>query len=314
MRIARWPEQRELPVRSSVATLGMFDGVHRGHQEVLSQAVEAARRRSCSSAVVTFDRHPSQALSRYSAPSVTSLEHRLHVFECMGMDIAVVMCFGRSVAAMTAADFVRRVFHELLHAELLVLGFDCRFGRGREGDVELCRALGPELGFEVSVVPPVEVDGEAIHSTDIRQAVLAGDLRKADRLLGRRFSLYGTVVHGEDRGHGLGYPTANLDVHNELLPPDGVYACMVCVGSRTLPAVASIGRRRTFHPETSAERVAEVHILDGEAQLYGESIEVRLVRRLRGQVAFEGTDALRAQIAHDVRSARRALDDVPDGA
>jgi len=307
MELLRWPGRSPHALPGSVATLGVFDGVHLGHAAVIRHVVEQAGQRGCASAVVTFDRHPAALITGRPEPAITSLEHRLRLLAGLGLDACVLVRFERDVARMSAAEFARRVFHDLLHAQLLVLGFDCRFGRGREGDPELCRRLGPALGFEVTTVPPVELDGRPVSSTAIREAVLAGELERAGRLLGRPFSLYGTVVRGEGRGRALGYPTANLNLHNETVPPDGVYACRVMTDGEQAPAVLSIGRRPTFHAEADAERVVEVHIIGGSEPLYGRHLEVQFVRRLRGQRRFAGARELAAQIAHDVEEARRAL-------
>ena len=307
MRLIRWPGE-ELPLQEpSVVTLGVFDGVHRGHAALIRQVVEAAGRRDCRAALVTFDRHPGALLRARTEPAITSLEHRIRLFRGFGVDLCVVVRFTEDVASMTAAEFLRRVFHDLLSARLLILGDDCRFGRGREGDVALCRRLGPELGFEVRTVASVEVDGRRVSSTAIREAILAGESERAESLLGRPFSLYGTVVRGEGRGHRLGYPTANLDLHNETIPPDGVYAGWVFTDGEPLAGVVSVGRRATFHCESDAERVVEVHLLDRGEDLYGRDIEVQFVERLRGQQTFESAEALKAQIARDVATAREML-------
>lgn len=307
MRVARWPGwQVPLSTRSAV-TLGVFDGVHRGHAYVIGRVVASARERSCDAVVVTFDRHPTVLFDNRPAPAITSLEHRLRLFESLGVDLCVVMAFSEAVAQMSAEEFARRVFHDLLGAELLVLGFDCRFGRGRQGDVELCRRLGPELGFEVESVPPVEMDGRPVSSTAVREAVTQGDLEGAARLLGRPFSLYGTVVAGEGRGRRIGFPTANLDPHNEILPPEGIYATWLLAGGAPLPSVTSIGRKPTFPEAGCVEPVVEVHAIAQTLDLYEHEVEVQFVKRLRGQVAFDGVDALREQISRDVEEARRVL-------
>jgi riboflavin kinase/FMN adenylyltransferase len=307
MRVVWWPGEEPSPERPSVVTLGVFDGVHRGHAAVIRAVVAAARERSCHAVVVTFDRHPGAVLRGEGQPAITSLEHRIRLFAGLGADLCVVIRFCAEVAEMRAEEFLRRIAQDVLCAELLVLGFDCRFGRAREGDVGLCRKLGSELGFEVSTVPPVVVDGEPVSSTAIREAVVAGDLERAQDLLGRPFSVYGTVVKSDGRGQSLGYPTANLDLHNEAIPPDGVYAGWAYVNGDPLPSVVSVGRRGTFHHEPDAPRVVEVHILGYRGDLYGRNIEAAFVARLRSQETFEDAPALIAQIANDVEAARRAL-------
>ena len=310
MRVARWPGRQGPFSGRSVVTLGVFDGVHRGHAEVIGRVVSAARRRGCEAAVVTFDRHPTVLFDHRPAPAITSLEHRIRLFEALGVDLCVVIEFSEAVAQMPAEEFARSVFHDLLGAELLVLGFDCRFGRDRQGDVELCRRLGPELGFEVESVPAVELGGLPVSSTAIRLAVTEGRLDDAESLLGRPFSLYGTVVRGEGRGRRIGFPTANLDPHNEILPPEGIYATwLFSIGPAPLPSVTSIGRKPTFPEAGQLEPLVEVHVIGHQLDLYGRDVEVQFVKRLRDQVAFAGADALREQIGRDVEEARRVLGD-----
>jgi riboflavin kinase/FMN adenylyltransferase len=307
MQLVRWPGQQP-PVREpSVVTLGVFDGVHRGHAEVIRQVVEAARERSWRSAIVTFDRHPAAVLSERPLPAITSLEHRLRVFEGSGVGLCVIVAFDRQVAAISARDFAARVLRDLLEARLVILGYDCRFGRGAEGDVGLCGELGQQMGFEVRSVAPVQLDGRPVSSTAIREAVREGDFGRASRLLGRPFSLYGTVVPGDGRGKALGYPTANLDLHNETIPPAGVYACFAFTNAEPIPAVASVGGRRTFHHEPAPETVVEVHLIGRRMDLYGRDLEVQFVTRLRAQRAFDSPQQLQAQMARDVADAGRAL-------
>ena len=303
MDVLRWPGDRPRPDGRSVATLGVFDGVHVGHAAILRRVVSEARRRSCRAAVVTFDRHPAAMLSAAPQPAITSLSHRTRLFESLGLDVCVVVRFTEAVARMAAVEFARGVFRDLLAAELLVLGEDGRFGRDREGDVALCR----ELGFEVQTVSAVRVAGRRVSSTAIRRAIRAGDFAEAEVLLGRAYSLFGTVVGGQRRGRRLGFPTANLDVHNEAIPPDGVYAAWAFADGEALPAAVSVGRRLTFGPDGDGGPVVEVHLIGRDEDLYGRDIEVRFVRRLRDQEAFPGPGALAAQIARDIEECRRLL-------
>jgi len=300
MRLVRWPGGEPPPRGRSVVTLGVFDGVHRGHAGVIREVVAAARQRSCRAAIVTFDRHPAAVLSDNPLPAITSLEHRVRLFAGLGADLCVVVRFCEEVARIEAEEFARCVFRDLLSAELVILGYDCRFGRDGKGDAALCARLGPEMGFEVRVVPAVKVDGRPVSSTAIRRAIVEGDLDGAGRLLGRPFSLYGTVVPGDGRGRMLGYPTANLDLHNETIPPDGVYACWVFANAEPVPGVVSIGTRATFHRDGGSSRVVEVHLIGRREDLYGKDVEVQFVRHLRSQEAFQSPESLKAQIERDV--------------
>jgi riboflavin kinase/FMN adenylyltransferase len=308
MRVIRWPPEEPELHECSVATLGVFDGVHRGHAQVIGRTVEAADERGCGAVVITFDRHPGSVVTGRPEPAITSLDHRLRLFEAHGADICLVIRFTKGIAAMSAERFVREILGGRLNAELLVLGFDCRFGAGREGGVELCRRLGEELGFDVEEVPPVIIEGTPVSSTAIREAIQRGDLEHASRLLGRPFSLYGTVVHGDGRGAKLGYPSANLDLHNETVPPTGVYATWAYTDGQPLPSVTSVGRRPTFHPERDAEVVVETHILGFQGDLYGDDVEVQFVERLREQHTYDDVETLKRQMEKDVRRAKQVLE------
>ena len=309
MEVVRWPGQEPASRSCAIVTLGVFDGVHVGHTAILQHVVGEARKRGCRAGVVTFDRHPAALLGATPRPAITSLEHRIRLFEALGLDLCVVVAFTESVAAMGAAEFARRVFHDLLGARLVVLGRDGRFGRDREGDADLCRSLGGELGFGVCTVPPVQVDGLRVSSTAIRAAIAQGDFGAARRLLGRPYSLYGTVVRGAGRGRWLGYPTANVDVHNEAMPPEGVYAAWAFTDGEPIPSAVSIGRRATFEDGRAGELVVEVHLLDRTEDLYGQDLEVRFVRRLRAQRPFASSQELAEQIAKDVADCRDVLAD-----
>ncbi|MGD2175713.1 MAG: riboflavin biosynthesis protein RibF [Candidatus Brocadiaceae bacterium] len=303
MRVIAWPGDQPESLPCCVATLGVFDGVHLGHARVIERTLAEAGKRACGATIVTFDREPTSLLRAHVQPAITSLDHRVRLFEGMGVDLCVVVNFTEEIARMSAEAFAQEVFRELLGARLLVLGFDCRFGRDREGGPELCR----RLGFGVVTVSPVELHGRPVSSTAIRQAIRAGEFRQAARLLGRPFSLYGTVVHGDGRGRRLGYPTANLDLHNETVPPSGVYASLAYTDGEPLPAVTSVGVRPTFHEEPGAEMVVEVHLIDYEGELYGQDLEVQFVEHLRDQETFGGAGGLRKQIERDVENARMVL-------
>jgi riboflavin kinase/FMN adenylyltransferase len=305
--VVRWPGQEPVSHGCAVVTLGVFDGVHVGHAAILARVVGEARARHCRSGVVTFDRHPAALLGDAPQPAITSIEHRIRLFEALGLDLCVVVEFTERVAAMGADEFARAVFHDLLQARLVVLGRDGRFGRGREGDADLCRRLGADLGFGVETVAPVRIDGARVSSTAIRSAIRRGSFALAQRLLGRPYSLYGTVVRGAGRGWELGYPTANLDVHNEAMPPEGVYAAWAFTNGEAIPSAVSIGRRETFSAERANRLLVEVHLLGRSDDLYGRDLEVRFVRRIREQRRFATPEELSAQIARDVEACREAL-------
>jgi riboflavin kinase / FMN adenylyltransferase len=284
-----------------IATLGTFDGVHRGHQRVLSDLRRWAARLGASSLVITFDRSPKELVRRTPAPCITSLEHRLVLFERLEIDAAVVLPFDRSLSRMTARQFIEDIVIGKLRAQGVLLGFNCRFGRDAGGDINLLRQLEAEGLVKARASRPVLVGGQPVSSSAIRTAVESGDLRRASRMLGRPVSLLGTVVRGQRRGRRLGYPTANLDLHHEVKPPAGVYATSALIDGNWLPSLTSIGRQTTFaHPPR--EDVVEVHIPGVKERLYGRDLEIRFVKKLREQVKFPTAEALAEQMAIDKKT------------
>jgi len=300
------------PGRRAFVSLGVFDGVHLGHQRMLSALVRWARQNGGRSTVLTFQRHPKAVLDSSSPRFITSLQHRLRLFESLGIDICGVLTFDKEFASMSPEAFVREVIWAWAGAGGVLLGHDQRFGHGGRGDVTLLRRLAPELNLEVREMAAVRVAGKVVSSTAIRRAILSGDLDEASAMLGRPVSILGTVVHGQRRGHRLGYPTANLDVHHEVQLPEGVYAASVCREGEVLPAVANIGRRPSFARTGPAyldrEPLVEVHLLDFRDELYGEDIEVRFHKKLRDEQPFREEGPLRAQIEMDVETARAYFD------
>src|SRR5688572_12026251 len=286
----------------------MFDGVHLGHRAILGANVARALAMSAVPTVVTFRRHPKHLLLGHAPKTLTTLEHRLELFSRAGIEHAVVLPFDAALRALTAREFVRQIALEALGTRAFVLGFDSKFGHDREGTPDALRAMG----VEVEVAPQVQVLGRAVSSTAIREAVELGDLAAASAMLGRPVSVFGRVVHGSSLGHRIGFPTANLDLHQELHPPPGVYVCRVhhllkTAARRTYSGVTNIGFRPTVAPEPPRLPQVEVHVLDFEGDLYGERIELEFVGRLRGERRFAGVDELAAQIGRDVEAARRML-------
>jgi len=295
-----------------VVSVGVFDGVHLGHAAILRANVARARELSATPAVVTFSEHPKQVLLGRSPRTLTSLEHRLELFRRAGIEHTLALDFDEDLRRVPAEEFTRKVLVEGLGARAFVLGFDSKFGRDRRGTPELLRALG----HDVRVVDKVEIGGRAVSSTAIREAVELGDLASAERMLGRRVSVLGTVVPGDRLGQQLGFPTANLDLHHELHPPPGVYAGRARLldhghaarhGEEEVhEAVANIGTRPTVAGSAAAVRV-EVHLLDFWGELYGRDLELEFVGRLRDERRFPDVKALADQIGRDVDAARALL-------
>jgi len=301
------------PPEGAVVSIGVFDGVHKGHQRILADNIARARATGARSSVVTFASHPKELLLGRAPRTLTTLEHRLELFRRAGVEHALVLCFDEELRSTPAERFISETLVEGMGATEFVLGFDSKFGLDRAGTP----ALLSELGHEVKVSEKVVVSGRAVSSSAIREAVELGDLAGAEAMLGRRVSVFGEVVGGKGLGRELGFPTANLDLRHELSPPTGVYACRArCVTSGDLSeeqdrhgAVANIGFRPTVDETPADKPQVEALLLDFEGDLYGQFIELEFVAHLREERRFDGLDALSAQIALDVEAARKALTD-----
>lgn len=283
-----------------VVTIGVFDGLHRGHQRVIERVVELARESNAQAAVVTFDPHPAQVLDPERAPGqLATLEQRLEGLASLGVDLVRVVTFDAGLASEDASQFVQRVLVDELDAVVVVVGEDFRFGHDRLGDVELLRAEGARHHFEVR--PAVIFgDGQRWSSTAVRQALAAGDVQRAAVVLGRPFVLRGVVVRGDQRGGELGFPTANVSLAPiQLLPELGVYAGAVRLEDRRwLPAAISVGTRPQFYED--GEVLVEVHVVGYAGDLYDTTLDVAFLARLRSEMTFEDVDALIAQMERDV--------------
>ncbi len=290
-------------IHCPVVTIGMFDGVHRGHQKIIESIHNYATSKKGESVVITFDRHPKNIIENRPPSFITSLEHRLTLFERLGVDYAVILKFDQKLAQMTAEDFVREILVSWLGVKCIVLGFNCRFGKDREGNIILVRKLADTYGFEVYECPPVIYRGQVISSTAIRQAILEGALEKAEAMLGRPVTVLGTVVKKSGRGRTLGYPTANLDLHHEVRPPRGVYGTKIHWGEQDHLALTNIGLRPTFarEPFTGEGETLEieVHILDFRESIYGQILEVQFLFKIRDEIPFKTAEELKAQIERD---------------
>jgi len=294
-----------------VTSIGVFDGVHLGHQAILAANVARARELGAEAAVVTFSSHPKEVLIGRAPRTLTTLDHRLALFERAGIDHTLVLPFDEEVRHTPARAFAEELCVGGLGTRHFVLGFDSRFGEGREGDGPFLEALG----HAVTVVPRVELRQRGVSSTAIREAVELGDLVAGEAMLGRRVTVLGRVVSGNQMGRKLGFPTANLDLQHELHPPVGVYACTASVleedrvdGPRgSWSAVCNIGFRPTVDGTPAPLPVVEAHLLDFEGDLYGKRVELAFVARLRGEQRFPDLEALRSRIQADIEEARELL-------
>lgn len=290
----------------AAVAIGNFDGVHAGHRALIDRARALAAARGLAAVALTFDPHPSAVLSPHGAPPrVCSLARRLELLAAAGLDATVVEPFTRELAAHPPEAFVDEILLGALSARAIVVGYDFCYGQGRAGSPETLRAHGARAGVEVEVVAPVEVGGEIASSSKIRAYLRAGDLPGAERMLGRRWDIDGTVVHGAKRGRAIGVPTANIAPESDLAIAPGIYAVTLDTGEAELPAVASLGTNPTF--VDGGGLVLEVHVLDWDGDLYDRRVRTTFVARLRDEQRFDSVDALIAQIRRDIERARTAL-------
>ena len=294
------------PLREPVCTVGVFDGVHRGHRQVFYEMRAWADAVGGQTCIVTFDRHPLEILRGVSIPLLMTLEQRLLEFERHGIDAVLLLDF-KGVKELSPEAFLKDVVLDGIGARRLLLGFDSHIGKDRAGDSATLPALGKKLGIEVRIASRVlDREGRKVGSSAIRAAIQRGDLDAAANMLGHPMTLRGTVVRGAGRGRGLGTATANLEVPGIVLPPDGVYLVRVFWGERTAPGVANLGVRPTFGG--TEPRTLEVHVPGWDRDLYGEALEVRLVRLLRPEQRFEDAEALKRQIQQDLGALQQAVE------
>lgn len=279
-----------------VVTVGVFDGMHRGHQAILHDLQSLARQEGGEGVVVTFDRHPDELLTGTAPAWIHSLPHRLLLLDRAGAENAVVIPFDKEMAGVTAEEFIRDTLKGRFGAVGLVMGPGNNFGKGGEGDIQAARRLGQEHDMTVRETLPVLVSGRVVSSTAIREAIIEGDLEGATRMLGGPVTLLGKVVEGAGRGEDMGFPTANLDLGGELHPPHGVYAGTTTFQRRVYRSMVNIGVRPTF---SGKETTVEVHLLDFQGDLYGLTIEVAILERLRDERKFDSPEDLAKQLRLD---------------
>ena len=292
----------------SAVTIGKFDGVHIGHVEIIRQLDDIAQKRGLTATIVTFDKHPAALFHPEAKPvEITGMARRIELIEDAGVQTNLVLPFTHELADLSPRDFARKVLVDDLHAQVVLVGHDFRFGAHAEGDVNQLRELGVDFGFDVVLIDDVSsVNGLRVSSSRIRVAMGEGDVAGATALLGRTPAVCGAVVHGAKRGRELGYPTANLSQETSgLIPADGVYAGWLTDGGVRYPAAISVGSNPTF--EGIHLRTVEAFLLDVSLDLYGHVVVVEFASRLRGMVAFDGVESLIEQMNTDVREVRKVL-------
>jgi riboflavin kinase/FMN adenylyltransferase len=310
----RGSDELKEPLYHPVVTVGNFDGLHVGHRAIIDIVVERARQLGGEAVVYTFEPHPRKVLQPDRAPRLlATIEQRVELFEQTGVDTVIVEPFTREFAKIPADVFIREILYEKIHPVEVYVGYDFHFGRDREGSMRLLTEMGPKLGFSVTIIPEVTVDAGDVNSTRIRQMLFEGRVEEAFSMLGRSYTIRGRVVKGDRRGRDIGFPTANLDPENEILPASGVYAGRMRFlddgnpprGTEAL-AVTNVGVRPTFDGEHRL--VAESHLVDFDGDIYGRRVELSFTHHLRDERRFSGVGALREQIAKDVEEGRRRLE------
>jgi riboflavin kinase/FMN adenylyltransferase len=292
--------------RDAVVTIGNFDGIHQGHRLIFKQVIAAARQLKRKALVITFDPHPKMLLHPERRPFylITSLDEKIRLLDEIGIDAVVLIPFSLEFAKTTAETFICDILWDKLHIRKIFIGHDYTFGRGKEGNEVYLVRLGSKLGFDVDVLNAFTINGGVVSSTRIRNAILEGDVKTAASLLGRPYNLSGPVVAGHRRGAGLGFPTANIDPEKVLIPARGVYAVIVEIDGKRYQGVLNIGYNPTFADEKQS---VEVHLLEFDGNIYGMTLEVLFIERIRDEVKFDGPDKLVAQIRQDIDRARIIL-------
>ena len=294
------------PEKDMLLTIGVFDGVHLGHRHLIARLAGLAREQGLGSGVITFSRHPRGVLAPKSRlPFLTDIERRIELLRSEGVGAVIPLSFTPELAKLSPEEFLS-LLKKRLRMQGLVIGPDFALGKNREGSADVLRRLGEEMGFSLTVVPPLTIDGEVVSSTAVRQALAEGDMKRAQKLMGRPFRLHGQVVKGDRRGAELGFPTANLDTEAEqALPADGVYTSRAYIDDQAYPAMTNIGLHPTFGGD---RRLVEAYIMDYEGDLYGRDLAIDIIERLRGEIKFDSPEELKKQIAEDVKRGKATLE------
>lgn len=302
MKVIFDPEQ---PIESPTsATIGNFDGVHLGHKKIIDSVKKEALEKGLSSCVITFHPHPQKVLQNIDIPLLVPIRERLKLLERQGVDYVACYTFTKELSQISAKDFITNILVGKLNLKHLIVGPDFAFGRKREGNAELLRVMGEQLGFETRVVGPELIDDQIVSSTSIRNFLREGNVREASKFLGYDFYIEGSVIEGERRGRQIGFPTLNLDTDWDILPKVGVYATRAHIDGENKESITNVGYRPTFG---SDELLIETHVFGFDKEVYGKRVRVEFVERIRDEQKFDGPDALVDQIKKDVLKVKDIL-------
>ena len=305
MKVINSLENIKEPFPYAVITVGNFDGVHIGHQGLLKEVKKRADKMSGTSIVLTFEPHPLKVLKEKKIPLITPFERKIELIEKLGIDVVICLPFTREFSKVSAREFVEEILLKKIGMKEIVVGYDYTFGHKREGNIDLLKKLGDELGFKVCILGPILVDNMIVSSTRIRNLIMEGELEKVKILLNRYYQVSGEVIAGHDRGGRLlGFPTANLKLVNEVFPKNGVYVVEVIYNNKVYGGVTNIGFKPTFGNDALS---VETHILDFDQNIYGKKIKLNFIKRLRNEKRFSSIEALAAQIKRDIEEARKIL-------
>jgi riboflavin kinase/FMN adenylyltransferase len=305
VKIIRAASELEAQGKKVCLAIGFFDGVHLGHQQIIRQTISDARQHDAMAVVLTFDRHPNSVVAPDRVPPlIYSLPQKLRAIESLGTDALLLIQFDKKFSEQTGEEFIRSLTRDFGKIHSVCVGTDFVFAHKRSGNVELLKKLGAELNFSVHGLAAVSLDGQVVSSTRIRETVRAGDFDAASQMLGRTYAISGRVVEGDKLGHKLGFPTANLDAANLVLPPNGVYSGCTKLRGRFYRVALNIGLRPTVAVNKPQLRV-EAHLLDFSGELYGEDLEIEIGEKLRDERKFASPAQLREQIARDIVEVRK---------
>ncbi len=292
--------------KRGILALGTFDGLHLGHQKVIKSLKRRAQDLRKKSIVLTFDIHPLKTIDPAKCPPLlTPKEEKINLIQDLGIDTLVLTNFDRKFASLSPEKFIRDILVSKLSIREVFVGKNFTYGKGAIGNIAFLRSKAREYGFKVRVIPLVKIGKKAISSTAIRELIRRGTVKKAAKLLGRPYTLYGRIVRGESRGKGLGYPTANIRPHYEMIPSDGVYLGRIRVRGRDWDGLLNIGTQPTFHKRGT--RIIEAYIFDFHGRVYGQDIKVGFLEKIRDEIIFKNPEALKAQIERDIARARKIL-------